>query len=93
MSTGIRWVAAATQPQTFGLRQMRIGCHKVLIKRLPIEAAEILPAEISANSRGIILAVLSDERIGLEALKYLKHRQIPVAQEVAVSEIGCGRRF
>jgi hypothetical protein len=45
-----------------------------IAKKLPRESAELVLAEINANSKWVALANSSDERIVLETLKYLTDR-------------------
>ncbi|MGD0733844.1 MAG: hypothetical protein ABR976_01810 [Terracidiphilus sp.] len=54
---------------------------KGITKRLPKESAEILLAEINANSKWVSLANSADERIQLETLKYLTDRAYGKARQ------------
>ena len=54
---------------------------KGIAKKLPKESAEILLVEINANSKWISLANSKDERIVLEALKYLSDRAYGKARQ------------
>jgi len=47
---------------------------KGIAKKLPKESAELLLAEINANSKWLSLANSTDERVVLETLKYLSDR-------------------
>jgi hypothetical protein len=50
-------------------------------KKLPKESAELLLAEINANSKWVSLASSADERIVLETLKYLTDRAYGKARQ------------
>ncbi|MFP5233919.1 MAG: hypothetical protein ACLGQX_15040 [Acidobacteriota bacterium] len=54
---------------------------KGIAKRLPRESAEVLLAEINANSKWVTLANSDDERIQLETLKYLTDRAYGKARQ------------
>jgi len=54
---------------------------KGITKRLPRESAELLLAEINANSKWVTLANSGDERIQLETLKYLTDRAYGKARQ------------
>jgi hypothetical protein len=54
---------------------------KGIAKRLPKESAELLLAEINAHSKWLALANSKDERIVLEALKYLSDRAYGKARQ------------
>jgi hypothetical protein len=54
---------------------------KGIARRLPKESAELLLVEINAHSKWIALANSRDERIVLEALKYLSDRAYGKARQ------------
>jgi hypothetical protein len=54
---------------------------KGIAKKLPRESAELLLAEINANSKWVVLANSKDERISLETLKYLTDRAYGKARQ------------
>jgi hypothetical protein len=54
---------------------------KGITKKLPRESAELLLAEINANSMWLVLAKSKDERIRLETLKYLTDRAYGKARQ------------
>jgi len=54
---------------------------KGISKRLPRESAELILAEIKANSMWLRLADSKDERIRLETLKYLTDRAFGKARQ------------
>jgi len=54
---------------------------KGIVKKLPRFSAELLLAEINANSKWLILATSDDERIVLETLKYLTDRAYGKARQ------------
>lgn len=47
---------------------------KGVVKRLPVETAELILAEIKANQKWVELSKSKDERVVLETLKYLTDR-------------------
>jgi len=54
---------------------------KGIAKKLPKESAELLLAELNANSKWVSLANSDDERIQLEILKYLTDRAYGKARQ------------
>jgi hypothetical protein len=54
---------------------------KGIAKKLPKASAELLLAEINANSKWVTLANSDDERIQLETLKYLTDRAYGKARQ------------
>jgi hypothetical protein len=54
---------------------------KGIAKKLPRESAEVLLAEINANSKWVSLANSADERIVLDTLKYLSDRAYGKARQ------------
>jgi len=54
---------------------------KGISKKLPRESAELILAEIKANSMWLVLAKSNDERIRLETLKYLTDRAYGKARQ------------
>ena len=62
---------------------------KGISKRLPRESAELILAEIKANSMWLRLADSKDERIRLETLKYLTDRAFGKArQSIEATSVG-----
>ena len=62
---------------------------KGISKRLPRESAELILAEIKANSMWLVLAESKDERIRLETLKYLTDRAYGKArQSIEATSVG-----
>jgi hypothetical protein len=60
-----------------------------IAKRLPAETAELLLSEIKAHSKWLALANSDDERIVLEAMKYLTDRAYGKArQSIDASAVG-----
>ena len=54
---------------------------KGIARKLPKESAELLLAEINANSKWVSLANSDDERIQFETLKYLTDRAYGKARQ------------
>ncbi|MFZ0273955.1 MAG: hypothetical protein WB524_11840 [Acidobacteriaceae bacterium] len=72
MKRGGRRPGAGRKPSTL----------KGVLKRLPAKSAELVLAEIDANSKWLRLADSEDERIVLETLKYLTDRAYGKAKQV-----------